>query len=341
MVCPKLCGQTLPGSTAGAISTMIRQKRLRQIENTAIEWLVQLSASELTEQQREAFFSWLNASPLHQAAYIKAEDLWQRGEALQHLTTRAPQPRMRVQSQWSWALAGACLLLICALFFLRAPEPEYFQAQTGIGEQRELRLSDDSLLILNTDSEILVELQPQKRVAYLLRGEVFFTIRHDEKRPFDVITNEGVVRVLGTRFAVRATGTDAIVTVLDGTVGLSQNPPAEEFNPSVTLTANQQLNLRDALPGSSAQPIDATAALSWRDRQLVYRGQTLQTVVEDLNRYFPTRLELADHTLNDLQVSAVLQLKTVETTAQSLADALGLEVFIDPQDQHLILRSPE
>ena len=331
----------LPDSTAGAVSTMIRQKRLRQIENTAIEWLVRLSAPELTEQQREAFFTWLNASPLHQAAYIKAEDLWQRGEALQHLNTRAIQPRMRVQSQWSWAIAGACLLLICALFFLRAPEPEYFQAQTGVGEQRELRLSDDSLLILNTDSEVLVELQPQKRVAYLLRGEVFFTIHHDEKRPFEVITNEGVVRVLGTRFAVRATGTDAIVTVLDGKVGLSQNPPAEEFTPSITLTANQQLNLRDAVPGSSAQSIDAAAALSWRDRQLVYRGQSLQTVAEDLNRYFPTRIELADHTLNDLQVSAVLQLKTAETTAQSLADALGLEVFVDPQDQHLILRSPE
>lgn len=74
---------------------------------------------------------------------------------------------------------------------------------------------------------------------------------------------------------------------------------------------------------------------------MVYRGQSLQTVAEDLNRYFPTRIELADHTLNDLQVSAVLQLKTAETTAQSLADALGLEVFVDPQDQHLILRSPE
>jgi transmembrane sensor len=320
---------------------MIRQKRVRQIENTAIEWLVRLSAPELTEQQREAFFNWLNASPLHQAAYIKAEALWQRGDALQYQNARSVQPRMRAQSPWSWALAGACLLLIGALFFLRAPEPEYYQAQTGIGEQRELRLSDDSLLTLNTDSEVLVELQPQKRVAYLLRGEVFFTVSHDQNRPFDVITNEGVVRVLGTRFAVRATGTDAIVTVLEGKVGLSQNPPEEEFTPSVTLTADQQINLRDAVPGSTAQKIDAAAALSWRDRQLVYRGQTLQRVVEDLNRYFPVRIELADHTLNDLQVSAVLQLQTAATTAQSLAAALGLEVFIDPQDQHLILRSPE
>lgn len=320
---------------------MIQQKRLRQIEDTAIEWLARLSAPDLTEQQRDAFFAWLNASPLHQAAYIKAEDLWQRGIALQHLHERAATPRMRVQSQWSWALAATCLLLIGALFFLRAPETEYYQAQTGVGEQRELRLSDDSVLTLNTDSEVLVELQPQKRVAYLLRGEVFFSINSDPNRPFDVVTNEGVVRVLGTRFAVRATGTDAIVTVLEGKVGLSQNPPGEEFTPSVTLTANQQLNLRDALPGSTAQQIDAAAALSWRDRQLVFRGQTLQMVVEDLNRYFPTRIEVADHTLNDLEVSAVLQLKTAETTAQSLAAALGLEVFIDPQDQHLILRSPE
>lgn len=320
---------------------MTRQKRIRQCEDAAIQWLVRLSAPDLTEQQREAFFAWLNESPLHQAAYIKAESLWQRGAALQHLKDASTVPRVRVHSQWSWALAGACVLLIGALFFLRAPEPEYYQAQTGVGEQRELLLSDGSVLVLNTDSEVLVELQSKSRVAYLLRGEVFFTISHDATRPFDVMTNEGTVRVLGTRFAVRATGSDTIITVLEGKVGLSQNPQGDEFEPNVTLTADQQLNLRDAVPGSSAQTIDANAALSWRNRQLVYRGQSLQAVVEDLNRYFPLPIGLADHTLGDMEVSAVIQLKTVETTTQALADALGLEVLTDPQDRHLILRKPE
>lgn len=322
---------------------MIRQKRIRQCEDTAIEWLVRLSAPDLTEQQREAFFTWLNDSPLHQAAYIKAESLWERGGALQYLEDNrlAAQARRRVHSQWSWALAGACVLLICALFFLRAPEPEYYQTQTEVGEQRELLLSDDSVLVLNTDSEVLVELQSKSRVAYLLRGEVFFSISPDPARPFDVITNEGTVRVLGTRFAVRATGSDTIVTVLEGKVGLSQNPQGEEFKSNVVLIADQQLNLRDALPGTAPQAVDAGATLSWRNRQLVYRGESLQAVVEDLNRYFPLPVALADHALGDLEVSAVIQLKTAEITVQALADALGLEVLTDPADRHLILRKPE
>lgn len=322
---------------------MTRQTRIRQCEDAAIEWLVRLSSPDLTEQQREAFFAWLNASPLHQAAYIKAESLWERGGALQHLEDSRPAApaRRRVHSQWSWTLAGACVLLICILFFLRAPEPEYYQAQTEVGEQRELLLSDDSMLVLNTDSEVLVELQSKSRVAYLLRGEVFFSISPDPARPFDVITNEGTVRVLGTRFAVRATGSDTIITVLEGKVGLSQNPQGEEFKSNVVLTADQQLNLRDALPGTAPQEIDAGAALSWRNRQLVYRGESLQAVVQDLNRYFPLPVALADHTLGDLEVSAVIQLRTAETTVQALADALGLEVLTDPDDRHLILRKPE
>lgn len=320
---------------------MTRQKRIRQCEDAAIQWLVRLSAPELTEQQRAAFFAWLNASPLHQAAYIKAESLWQRGAALQHAADAAQEPNARGHSQWSWALAGACVLLIGALLFLRAPEPEYYQAQTGVGEQRELQLSDGSTLVLNTDSEVLVELQAKSRIAYLLRGEVFFTIGHDPNRPFDVFTNEGTVRVLGTRFAVRATGSDTVITVLEGKVGLSQNPQGEEFQPHVTLTANQQFNLRDAVPGAVVHKVDASAALSWRNRQLVYRGESLQAVVEELNRYFPLPVALADHTLGDMKVSAVIQLKTAETTVQALADALGLEVLTDPQDRHLILSRPE
>lgn len=318
---------------------MTRQKR--KCEDAALQWLVRLSAPDVTEQQRDAFFSWLNASPLHQAAYIKAEDLWQRGAALRHVEDAPAARPLRVHSQWSWALAATCVLLIGALLFLRVPEPEYYQAQTEVGEQRELLLSDGSLLILNTDSEVRVELQAKQRIAYLLRGEVFFTVHHDPARPFDVITNEGTTRVLGTRFAVHATGSDTLVTVLEGKVGLSQVRSKDAFEPEVTLTADQQLNLRAAAPGATVQTVDASAALSWRNRQLVYRGQSLETVVEDLNRYFPLAVALANHALGDLEVSAVIQLTTAETTVQALADALGLEVQRDPQNQHLILYKPE
>jgi transmembrane sensor len=140
---------------------------------------------------------------------------------------------------------------------------------------------------------------------------------------------------------VRATGSDTLVTVLEGKVGLSQVRSKDAFEPEVTLTADQQLNLRAAAPGATVQTVDASAALSWRNRQLVYRGQSLETVVEDLNRYFPLAVALANHALGDLEVSAVIQLTTAETTVQALADALGLEVQRDPQNQHLILYKPE
>lgn len=322
---------------------MIRPKRLRnaeKAEQAAIRWLVRLSSPDLTERDQETFFAWLNASSLHQAAYIKAENLWQRGEILQQLNKA--KPHHRAHAGWSWGIATACIALIAVLFFLRAPEPEYINAQTLVGEQRELQLSDGSRLILNTDSEVLVELRAKHRFAYLLRGEIFFDVSPDPKRPFDVHTNDGTIRVLGTRFSVRATGTDSVVTVLEGKVGLSQDPLADtSFEPTITLVANQQLTLRNALPGVSASPVDAEAALSWRQRQLIYRGESLQQVVDDLNRYSSTRILVSEHTLGDLQVSAVVQLKDAETTVRALAAALGLSVSLDPQDNTLILHAAE
>lgn len=324
---------------------MIRPKRSReaeQAEQAAIRWLVRLNSPDLGESEKDSFFAWLNASPLHQAAYIKAEDLWRRGEVLRYVENIKPERHSNVI--WSLGLAVTCIALVAMLFFLRAPEPEYLNAQTLVGEQRELLLSDGSRLVLNTDSEVLVELHAKRRLVYLLRGEAFFEVFSDPKRPFDVHTNDGTVRVLGTQFSVRATGTDSIVTVLEGKVGLSQNPLDEDarFEPAITLTANQQLTLRNALPGAAALPIDAQAALAWRQRQLIYRGESLQKVVEDLNRYLSLRIVVADHALSDLQVSAVLQLQDANATAQALAAALGLKVEPDPQDDAtLILRAAE
>ena len=50
-----------------------------QVENVAISWLTKLQSSDLSPEQEEAFFRWLKASPLHQKAYIYAEQLWVRG----------------------------------------------------------------------------------------------------------------------------------------------------------------------------------------------------------------------------------------------------------------------
>ena len=89
-------------------------------------------------------------------------------------------------------------------------------------------------------------------------------------------THQGMVRVLGTHFAVQQQAADTLVTVLEGRVALGPATNAEQvFNPLVELRPNQQLSLQEAQQGVHPHAVNAKAALAWRDKQLVVVKTTL------------------------------------------------------------------
>lgn len=302
---------------------------IRQAEDSAIVWLAKLNSPDLTQAEQDAFFAWVEASPLHQAAYIKAEQLWQRGAALEHVREPAVA---RVQSTFAWgrwqgwAVAFSCLLVVGLVVLTKAPGLDNTRIyQTAIGEQQTLELEDGSVLTLNTNSQIKVHYSTQKRSAYLLQGEVFFDVAKDAQRPFDIETRFGAVRVLGTRFAVYQSATDATVTVMDGRVALGRVANSDqEFISNTVLQADQRLSLRSAQAGQAAENLDANASLAWRKRQLIVSDQPLRELITELNRYFPETIALADASLGERKITAVIQLGDIQTTLKAVAQSLGL-----------------
>ncbi len=306
------------------------------IQQEAIEWLARLNTSDVSAAQEQAFFAWLAQSPVHQAAYLSAEQLWQRGEVL----ARVP---VRTRANWRWValpvLATACLLVIAIFLSPLGNNHSEVLYETAIGEQKTIQLEDGSSIELNTASKITVSFDQGKRTANLEQGEVFFDVTKDSARPFDVITPTGQIRVVGTRFVVRQLPGDALVSVQEGAVALGAIPATQQnFVASGLVKANQRLAISAAIKGEEPQAIDS-AALAWRKRQLVFREQSLATVIADLQRYFPVRIELADAHIADMQVTAVIRLQDLPATLATLTEPLGLQAEIDPANARVLIRA--
>lgn len=301
-----------------------KDRRQVRIEEAAIEWLAKLNRPDLSDEQQQAFFKWLEASPLHQAAYINAEELWERGTVVSRVSE--PQAHSWVDVRWGWAFAVSCLFVIGAWLIL----PKQIQMQeyaSAFGEQKSVVLEDGSRLILNSNSAISIGLGSSKRIAELHRGEVFFEVAPDSSRPFSVITAQGMVRVVGTRFSVHQLANDALVTVLEGKVALGDTTSSEkDFKAKQVLQANQGLSLKEAHAGKSPRAVEARNSLAWRDRQLIFRNRSLSAVTQELERYFPVKITFANPELSNREITAVLQLSDQQTTLNQLALALGLSL---------------
>lgn len=292
-------------------------------EENALKWLARLNSGSTTESEEQAFFRWLEASPQHQAAYIQAEILWQRGEVLAELQgTRKPRI-----SRYAWFSACASLVLALAityLYILQDTGIEQNTYTTGIGEQLTTPLADGSHVVINTQSTLQVEISNASRRALLNSGEVYFHVKADAQRPFYVETPSGTVRVLGTRFAVSVTGGETQVTVEEGRVALGKANEAS-FVTSVELTKNQKAKFVEQGIASVPESVNVRTALSWHKQQLIFEGEQLKGVIAELQRYWPQPI-VVDGPSADLKITAVIQLSQRGFDVQQLASSLGLKV---------------
>ncbi|WP_262422640.1 FecR family protein [Brevundimonas denitrificans] len=92
--------------------------------------------------------------------------------------------------------------------------------ETAVGERRDIRLADGSLVNLDTDSRIRVVFDQQGRRVELLEGQALFDVTPDPQRPFSVEAAGARVVAVGTVFEVRRRGERVDVTLVSGRVNV-------------------------------------------------------------------------------------------------------------------------
>lgn len=238
--------------------------------------------------------------------------------------------------------AAAALALAAVLGFLLLPAPDYEATyQTGVGQQLDIRLPDDSMLRLNTDSEVSVRYTGKARRLTLERGEAWFDVTPAPARPFSVDAGSGTVRAVGTEFNVWLENEVVEVTVGEGTVEVRANE-AEGFAATTELlTEGQTLTYRDTLgPVEIVDPDEMNRQRAWRDGMLDFHGHTLVEVVEEATRYTALDITIADPELEGLPVIGYVRAGNDEKLIELIEANDGLAVQRIDADEVLIVAEP-
>lgn len=288
-------------------------------------WMARLWSDDATDAQRKACLQWRQAAPEHERAWqqLQAVDgqlgTLPRHAARSELFEASSQVSRRHLLQW-----GGVALLAGGLGF-GLPRTPQWQRQfadyaTGIGEMRDVTLSDGTQLRLDTDTAIDVSFDGHQRRLHLLRGGVLITTsKTPDARTFSVMTREGLSYPLGTRFSVQQHSDSTHVAVFEGRVALERRGSAGR----TTLDAGQQAAM-NAERVTSPEPLDATELARFEGR-LVAESMRVIEVLDTLKRYRHGVLRCAPE-VADRRVSGVFSLEDTDRALASLADALSLEL---------------
>ena len=184
----------------------------------------------------------------------------------------------------------AILTLSISLFACDTVNISY--VTTRIGELRPIKLSDGSVITLNTDSGIKTRTDGTSLHVEVLRGEVLFAMQPNSKRHLSVSAGDLDISDTATVFDVRVSSDgQVLVTVQEGQVWLSAHRRGQ-----LPLEHNQQairdehLGILQLRRGLSSRSIEYQ--LSWREGRLIFGCERLSEVAREFNRYNLTKLEV-------------------------------------------------
>lgn len=299
--------------------------REKQVRGQAVDWLVRLTGDPDDEGLRLAFERWRNEDPLHAEIFARAQRAV--GDATL-LIRREPEFAQRAGAPTGTrrkTLASlATVLVVGAGIFLGLDGSVWMRADViaGKGERPILRLEDGSTLELNAQSAVAYDFTPGERRIVLLRGEAFIQVAADKNRPFVIEAGPGTTTALGTAFDVNLTADGTTVTVLEHAVSVATDDAA----PPRRVDVNEQVSYDHRGRLGNIQPVDPLLATAWRDGRLVFDERTISSVVEEIGRYIPGKILVADAAVGARRVSGSFDLSDPVGALQGLAEAFDIKV---------------
>lgn len=284
---------------------MAERDTSRDIDQAASDWAARMDRGPLSSDGEAALKAWLSGDPRRRGALLRA-----RAVALMSESARAlgpdfdpvafaePRPaRLSRRQALTWSGAAVAAASLAALGVATSAAGSVIS--TDLGEIRLVPLKDGSTVLLNTQSRIRVRYDDGQRHVVLLKGEAYFSVARDERRPFVVEVDGRRLRTVQAGFRVRKLDADPVdLLVSQGRVEVSASPLIGAPR-AVAVIANTRLSLADPAHRAAEQPRAVapeavTRELAWRDGKLAFEGETLGQAAEAFARYSDTRIEIRD-----------------------------------------------
>ncbi|MHA4734787.1 FecR family protein [Ensifer adhaerens] len=299
--------------------------RDRRMREQAVDWLVRLTGDPDDEALQLAFERWRAEDPAHAEIFARAQRaIGDASLLIRREPEFAQRAVKRTGSRRKTATALAAIVSVGAGIFVALDGALWMQADViaGKGERPILTLEDGSTLQLNAQSAVAYQFTSAERRIVLLRGEAFVQVAADSQRPFVVKAGGGTTTALGTAFDVNLTDDGTSVTVLEHAVSVA----TDAAMPPRRVAVNEQVSYDHDGRLGFVTPVDPFVAAAWRQGRLVFEERTIASVVEEIGRYVPGKILIADASVGARRVSGSFDLSDPVGALQGLAEAFDVKV---------------
>jgi ferric-dicitrate binding protein FerR (iron transport regulator) len=297
----------------------LRDRYSLETEEKVQEWLVKNQETEGLEQSSKEY--WNSIRPGKDASTF---------EALQRVNTIIGIHSEKKKTVWlrTFSRVAAIFILLIGIsgvcFYLQHQNnPTMVEISVAYGETKQVTLPDQTEVWLNAGSSLkyLSEFNHKIR-SVSLTGEAFFSVTKNQSKPFVVETKNITVRVLGTKFNLKAYPNEhqTVATLQEGKIEVqAENQQKHQLVPNEQLIYNRESSTLNVV---KINPKDIP---DWKNGNLMFSEATLDEIFQTLERHFNISFDIdesIDLSIENYTIEFARN-ENLEQILQVLADVAG------------------
>jgi transmembrane sensor len=300
--------------------------------------LVRYLLDEADAAERIQVEQWLSASEKNIVYFKQFEALWQKSRELASLSEpdeeaawerfrnriREPKQIDMPPSRFAWMRIAALLVIFFGagwlVFRMFNPAETNLVARAGNTVLVDT-LPDGSVITLNRESELTYPSRFKNDIRSVrLRGEAFFDVKPDPKKPFIVQVNDVTIRVLGTSFNVRSVNGNTEVIVETGKVEVTR------ASKKLVLLPKEKLLVRKEETELIREKEEEDLYNYYRTKSFVCDRTPLWKLVNVLNEAYHVRITIEREELRRLLLTTTFHNESLDQVLEILRQTFDLEI---------------
>ncbi|MEN8230181.1 MAG: FecR domain-containing protein [Bacteroidota bacterium] len=213
-----------------------------------------------------------------------------------------------------------------------ATKDQYTELTVSYGSKLHTVLPDGTTVWINSGSKLeYPQTFSKKNRSVKLSGEAYFDVTLNRQHPFVVETEAINIKVLGTRFNVTAyPGEETIsATLEEGSVAIETG--GKKSSSLCLLEPNEQMVFQKENRTFQKRTVQTDLFTSWKDGKLVFRNSSLNYMINQLERWFNTDIEITNEGgLPQTPFTMTIEDETLEQVLKYLSVASGITYDVVP-----------
>ncbi|UPT67138.1 MAG: FecR domain-containing protein [Sphingobacteriales bacterium JAD_PAG50586_3] len=259
------------------------------------------------------------------AAWAKLKQRMDEGEEAQVVPMMTPVKNKNRLLFASAAAASVAILIGLFVFFKYYTGTNMPVNEFAVATQNTTAtdtLPDGSVILLNKKSDLKYAENSKGERTVKLKGEAFFEVKHDEKKPFVVQVSNAFVKDIGTGFNVKEDIATNTVTVVVET-GVVDFYTAD--NKGITLKAGETGIYNGNTKAFAKQENESNPnALSYKTKLFNFNRTTLGVAIAQLNNVYGSNIVLDNENLKNCLITVDFNNENLDTIIDVITATLNI-----------------